>query len=493
MQLAFLNAALETGIENPLDRAIVATGKQRNLVTDGWRKVDEIPYDFQRKRLTIVVDEGQASSRLIITKGAFNEMMSVCTMFAHEGVQATLDVPARAALEARYRDYGLGGQRALVLATRRTPVKEEFTRADERDMVFAGFLIFVDPPKPDAKATLAALAAAGVKVKVITGDNRYVAGHVAELMGLNTVGLLCGENLDALKGDALLPIVERADIFAEIDPQQKERIVKALQKNGHAVAFLGDGVNDAPALHAADVGISVEGAVDVAREAADVILLERDLGVLKQGIEDGRRTFANTMKYICINTGSCFGNMVSMAVATPFLPFLPLTATQVLLTNFLTDLPLMAITTDGVDIERVESPQRLRIHDVQTFMIVFGLLSSVFDLATFFLLSRVFHASAATFQTTWFVVSVLTELLALFVLRTQRPIWKSSPGRWIVWLSVLVAAITIAAPAITPIATMLRMKLAPAGMIAAALAIVVAYAGATEAVKGIFYRRVRRD
>lgn len=489
MRLALANATLETGIKNPLDEAIVATGLAQGLTAPAWRKVDEIPYDFQRKRLTVVVDDRQDDTRLIITKGAFDQMLSVCTAVATKNGEKPLDAQARANLEARYRDYGVGGLRALALATRRAPAKDDFTRDDEGEMTFGGFLIFMDPPKADARDTLTALGSAGVKVKIITGDNRYVAAHVAGAMGLNAAALLRGEDVDAIKGDALLPIVERTDVFAEIDPQQKERIVRALQKNNHAVAFLGDGVNDAPALRAADVGISVDGAVDVAREAADIILLQRDLGILQQGIEDGRRTFANTLKYICITTGSSFGNMVSMALATPFLPFLPLTATQVLLTNFLTDLPLMAVTTDKVDPERVEKPLRWSVRDIQAFMLVFGLLSSAFDLATFFLLRGVFHADAASFQTSWFIVSVLTELVALLVLRTQRPAWKSRPGRWLVWLSAAVTVAILTTPLIAWIATPLGLQLPSIGTIASALVIVVAYGFATEAVKARFFQR----
>ena len=303
MQLGFVNASLETGIKNPLDEAIVAAGQAQKLSAAGSRKVDEIPYDFQRKRLTIVVDDAQTDMRLIITKGAFEEVVDVCGAIERDGVSTPINAAARAALEACYRDYGLSGLRALAVATRRAPVKEDYTREDERDMVFVGFLTFMDPPKADAKKTLAALAAAGVRVKIITGDNRYVAAHCAEAMGIDASAILRGDQIDPIPGDAFLPAVEKCDLFAEVDPQQKERIVKALQRNGHAVAYMGDGINDAPSLHAADVGISVQGAVDVAREAADIILLERDLGVLKQGIEDGRRAFANTLKYICITTG----------------------------------------------------------------------------------------------------------------------------------------------------------------------------------------------
>ncbi len=356
-------------------------------------------------------------------------------------------------------------------------------------MTLVGFLTFLDRAKPDAHEALDALRQSGVTVKVITGDNRYVAANIADAVGLDASAILTGAEIDALKGEALAVVVQRAAIFAEVDPEQKERIVRALQKKGHTVGFLGDGVNDAPALHAADVGISVDGAVDVAREAADMILLKRDLGVLREGIANGRRTTANTLKYICITTGSSFGNMVSMALATPLLPFLPLTATQVLLTNFLSDIPLVAVTTDDVDPETVARPERWRIGDIQSFMLVFGLVSSAFDLVTFILLHRIFHADETTFHTAWFIISVLTEIGALLVLRTRRPAWKSRPGRWIVGLSIAVAALTIAMPLFGALAGDLGLAPLSAPILIASLLIFAGYVAATEAVKALYYKR----
>jgi Mg2+-importing ATPase len=490
MTLAFLNAALETGIENPLDQAIVAAGRARGTNIAPWRKIDEIPYDFERRRLTIVVEsETDPGACLIVTKGAFQETLGVCATIAAGPDERALDDAARDDLARRYRAMGEQGLRALAVAARRSPAKQDFTREDERDLCFHGFLTFADPLKADAKDTIAALNAAGVAVKVITGDNRYVAAHVAAALGIDPDAILCGPEIDAVKGGAFGPVAERTKLFAEVDPRQKERIVQTLRRNGHVVGFIGDGVNDAPALHAADVGISVDSAVDVAREAADVLLLRRDLGVLRLGIESGRRAFANTLKYICITTGSSFGNMVSMALATPLLPFLPLTAAQVLLTNFLTDLPLLAVSTDNVDAESLAAPQRWRVKDIQSFMLVFGLLSSVFDGLTFAVLRFGFHAGAVEFQSTWFVVSVLTELAALLVLRTNQAAWKSRPGRWLVLLSLLVAAIAIAAPFLAPVAALWRLAPPPLPLALASAAIVIAYALATEAAKALRRKR----
>ena len=294
-------------------------------------------------------------------------------------------------------------------------------------MTFRGFLVFYDPPKADAQRTIHDLHRLGIRIKVISGDNRYVTAHLAEAVGLDPKSMLTGAELATLKDEALWHLAPRTDLFVEVDPQQKERIVRALQRTGHSVGYLGDGINDAPALHAADVGISVEEAVDVARESADIILLSRDLDVLRSGVEDGRRTFANTLKYISITTSANFGNMVSMALATPLLPFLPLAAKQILLNNFLSDVPSIAISSDNVDPDRVSRPQRWSIKEIRRFMIVFGLISSVFDLLTFAVLLLVFHANEATFQTSWFMISLLTELAVVLVLRTHRPAFRSCP------------------------------------------------------------------
>ena len=482
LALAYVNATFETGIENPLDQAIKAGCEARNQSVTGWSKLDEIPYDFQRKRLTIVAEK-DGEPPMIISKGAFNEIVSVCTEIETTDGKTPLTEAQRTALSECYRTFGTTGLRALAIATRSCSKQADYTKEDERDMRFVGFLTFVDPVKRDARAAIDAMKAAGVSIKVITGDNRYVATHVASELGLDCDAIATGEAINAAKGGALIPLVERTQLFAEVDPQQKERIVKALQHNGHVVGFIGDGVTDAPSLYAADVGISVDRAVDVAREAADVILLKPDLGVLKRGIESGRRAFANTMKYICITTGSSFGNMVSMALATPFLPFLPLTATQVLLTNFMSDLPLTAVSTDNVDSESVARPLRWSVRDIQSFMLIFGLLSSVFDIITFTVLRGVFHAQAIEFQSSWFVVSVLTEIVALVVLRTARPSWRSLPGRWLMILGGIVAIVVVILPYASVAARPLGLFALPASLLAACVVITLAYAGATEIAK----------
>lgn len=433
-RLAFLNAAFETGIENPLDAAIVAAGTSAGLSTAGLTKIDEIPYDFMRRRLTIVVAEDTAPRHhLFVTKGAFSNVLDICSSVERDGVEVPLDDGARAELEAVFKAKGSEGFRVLAVATRRVTIKADYDRDDERDMTFRGFLVFFDPPKPEAKTTIADLARLGIAIKVISGDNRYVTSHIAQAVGLDSTSMLTGEEIAGMRDEALWNLAPQTDLFVEIDPQQKERIVRALQRTGHSVGYLGDGINDAPALHAADVGISVEEAVDVARESADIILLSRDLDVLRTGVEDGRRTFANTLKYISITTSANFGNMISMALATPLLPFLPLAAKQILLNNFLSDVPSIAISSDNVDPERVIRPQRWNVKEIQKFMIVFGMISSVFDLLTFGFLLYVFHAGQAVFQTTWFMISLLTELAVVLVLRTRKPAFHSRPSRLLLW------------------------------------------------------------
>jgi Mg2+-importing ATPase len=494
-RLAFLNAAFETGIENPLDAAIVAAGESASLTTHGFTKIDEIPYDFLRRRLTIVVaEDGAPTQHLIVTKGAFSNVLDTCSSLERDAVDIPLTNELRAELDAIFKAKGAEGFRVLAVATRRVAAKGPYGRDDEQDMTFRGFLIFFDPPKPEAQRTIHDLAQLGIRIKVISGDNRYVTTYLARAVGLNPKSILTGDDLAKMKDEALWHRATRTDLFVEIDPQQKERIVRALQRAGHSVGYLGDGINDAPALHAADVGISVEEAVDVARESADIILLSRDLDVLRSGVEDGRRTFANTLKYISITTSANFGNMVSMALATPLLPFLPLAAKQILLNNFLSDVPSIAISSDNVDPDRVAHPQRWNIRDIQRFMIVFGLISSVFDLMTFAMLLLVFHADQATFQTSWFVVSLLTELAVVLVLRTHRPAILSKPSHLLLWTTLTVSFATIAIPFLGPLSSAFGFVPLSAPLMSTAIAIVIGYIAATEGAKACFYgRRSKRN
>src|SRR5271157_5519146 len=488
-QFAFLNATFETGIDNPLDAALIAVGKSAGLTTQGYRKIDEIPYDFQSKRLTIVMaDDSDASQHLIVTKGAFENVLAICSSVDRDGVNVPLTADLHERLEAFYQAKGEAGFRVLAVATRKIAAQDRYAHNDEGGLAFAGFLVFFDPPKKDAQKTLRDLANLGIHVKVISGDNRHVTAHLAEVVGLDPKSMLASDQLAKLSDEALWQVAPHTDLFVEVDPQQKERIVRALQRTGHAVGYLGDGINDAPALHTADVGISVDQAVDVARESADIVLLKPDLDVLRHGVEDGRRTFASTLKYINITNSASFGNMISMALGTPLLPFLPMTATQILLENFLSDLPSITISTDNVDAETVKSPERWQIKDVKRFMIVFGLISSVFDLLTFAILLLVFHAHAAVFQTTWFVISLLTELAVVLVLRTRGPAFRSKPSAMLLWSTIAVSVVALAIPYLGSLASAFGFVPLSALQMGAVLVITAGYIAATEGAKAWFYK-----
>ena len=488
---ALLNATLQAGMANPLDEAIAA-GKGAGDDLAAYAKVDEIPYDFIRKRLSVIVRRADEPEDLMICKGAVQTVVAACSLVLGEsGAPVPLEAARAAAIDEKVRAWSGQGYRVLGLAVRRFSRQDAYRREDEAGLAFAGFLLFLDPPKAGIAETLKALAARGIKVKIITGDNRYVAAHLAEIVSLPQRRVLTGTQVSRLTKEALVRRVTQNDIFAEIDPNQKERIIAALRRHGHVVGYLGDGINDAPALHEADVGISVEGAVDVAREAADMILLERDLGVLLRGVDDGRRTFANTMKYISITTSANFGNMVSMAFASLALPFLPLLAPQILLNNFLSDVPSLAIATDNVDADQVRTPRRWDIAFVRRFMVTFGLVSSVFDFITFAFLLLAAGAAAGVFQTGWFVESLITELAIVLVVRTRKAFWRSRPSALLSWLTLVVGLLAVAIPFL-PGADWFGFVPLPLPVLGGLVAITLAYLAASEAVKHWFFVRRRR-
>lgn len=485
---ARLNATLQTGLKNPLDEAIAGAGEGASSAA--FTKVDEIPYDFIRKRLSVVVRTNDAQN-LLITKGAVQNIFETCSFVQTAKGLEPLDETHRAAIDEKFRRWSADGYRVLGLAIRRFESAKTFSRKDEIDLAFAGFLLFLDPPKKGVKETLAELAKRGIAVKVISGDNRYVAAHLAQAVGLHADRIMTGEELSKLTKSALFAGVQHTDLFVEIDPNQKERIVQALRSRGHVVGYLGDGINDAPALHEADIGISVDSAVDVAREAADIILLKQDLGVLVRGVDDGRKTFANTMKYISITTSANFGNMISMAVASMFLPFLPLLAKQILLNNFLSDLPSLAIASDNVDPDQLRRPRHWDIRFVRRFMISFGLVSSLFDFATFAFLLFFAHATEAAFQTAWFVESLLTELAIVLIVRTHRAFWASRPSPLLAWLTLAVGIIAIMIPYL-PFAAWFGFVPLPLPVLAGLVAITALYLLASEATKRWFFGQESR-
>ena len=483
-QLARLNAKLQTGFTNPIDDAIVAATSG----PDG-RRLAELPYDFQRRRLSVLAAGGgkEGDPNLMITKGGLEDVLAVCSTARDSAGKVGEIAPVLAAVRAHFSDLSDQGFRVLGVATRELPGRDSLTPADEAGMTFEGFLTFVDPPKPDAAKTIADLAASGVSVRMITGDNPLVAAHIGGLVGLEAADVLTGDRIDALSDRELADQAAHTMIFAEIDPTQKERIIRALRAGGSSVGYMGDGINDGPALHAADVGISVDTGVDVAKESAAIVLLDKDLGVLLKGVRQGRRTFANTMKYVRTTTSANFGNMLSMAGASALLPFLPLLPDQILLLNFLTDLPETTISTDDVDPEELQRPHSWDISNIRSFMIVFGLVSSAFDFATFAVLRLGFGADASLFRSGWFLESAATELLVLFVLRTKRPFWRSRPSRLLVWSSLGILAVTLLI-LYTGLGSILGLEPLSPAILGALAAVTLGYCVATELAKRVFYR-----
>ncbi|MGE5833274.1 MAG: magnesium-translocating P-type ATPase [Acidobacteriota bacterium] len=481
LDLGACNAVLETGIASPLDDAIV---QACHPDLERLRKVGEIPFDFVRKRVTVVVED--AAGARLITKGAFHNVLDVCTHLADGTSLTEID---RADFERRYQEFTSRGIRVLAVATKPVERRSPYDRADEWDMTFRGFLTFLDRPKEGVSEAIAGLAALGVSIKLITGDSRLVAQHVAALVGLRADRVLTGEQLDELHDEALWRAAGETDLFAEVDPNQKERIILSLKKTGHVVGFLGDGVNDAPAMHAADTSLSVEQAVDVAREAADFVLLERGLDVIRRGVEEGRRTFANTLKYVLMTTSANLGNMVSMAAASLFLPFLPLTAGQILLNNFLSDVPAVGIAGDRVDPELVDRPRRWDMKFIGRYMVEFGASSSVFDFLTFAALLIVFRTAPEVFRTGWFVESLVTELAVALVVRTRRPCFRSRPGALLLASTLILIPIAFAIPYL-PFAGVFGFVPLPGALLAALVMITLLYVGATELQKRWFYRGV---
>ncbi len=484
LTLAGMNASLETGLANPLDEAIRA--RCAPLAAD-LHKLGEVPFDFIRKRTSVIVRTPDGVT--LVTKGAVRTVLDACATLTSG---QPLDAATRADLDARHEAWSAQGIRVLAVATRALPDAVSYSRDDERELVLEGFLTFLDEPKPSAAGAIASLRELGVAVKLITGDARAVAFHTARAVGLGPMSgelrMLTGDALDHLSDPALWREAERTDIFAEVDPNQKERIILALKKMGHVVGFLGDGVNDAPAMHASDTSLSVDGAADVAREAADFVLLEPDLAVIRAGIEEGRRTFANTLKYVLTTTSANLGNMLSMALASIlFLPFLPLTAGQILLNNFLSDVPAFGLANDRVDPELVAAPRRWDMRFIGRFMVEFGVVSSLFDLLTFGILLGVFEADLATFRTGWFVESLLTELVIALVVRTRRPFYASKPGRFLLWSTVALALVTLIIP-ILPFAGVLGFVPLPPALVATLIGITCLYVAATEGTKRWFYR-----
>jgi Mg2+-importing ATPase len=482
LQYAWLNAVMQQGFHNPIDEAICTANAG---TVNNYSLLTEIPYDFIRKRLTVQVENDTCN--MAVTKGAVQGILTLCDQVeTGEGKLANIR-EMETILNEQYSRLSEAGFRTLGVAYKPVDGTHIITKDDERGMIFLGFITLFDPPKEGIYETIRKLDTLGVRLKMITGDNELVAKSLALRIGIGQPKVLTGASIQRMSNSALGHHAPLTDIFAEVEPNQKERIIMVLKRAGHVVGFMGDGINDAPALHAADVGISVNTAVDVAKEAADIVLLSRDLNVLLEGVLEGRKTFANTIKYIFMATSANFGNMFSMAGASLFLPFLPLLPKQVLLTNLLTDFPEMAIATDRVDDINIQTPQRWDMQFIRRFMITFGLLSSVYDYLTFGVLLLIIHANEKTFQTSWFTESVISAILIVLIVRTRLPFFKSLPGKYLAIATIIILVVILTLP-LTPIAAWFGFVQLSFTFYGWMLLIIFCYMFSAELAKYWFYR-----
>ncbi|MGC8961310.1 MAG: HAD-IC family P-type ATPase, partial [Candidatus Bathyarchaeia archaeon] len=482
---SFLNSYYQTGLKSPLDEAILG---YKDIYVGDYQKIDEVPFDFVRRRVSIVVEhEGE---RLLIAKGAPEEIIRICSHCELKGRFLDLTDELHRQIEQKYYDLSSEGFRVLAVSYKK--LREEkpvYSVNDESEMVFLGFVAFLDPPKETARESIKLLGEAGVELKILTGDNELVTRKVCEHLGFEVKGIILGSEIAQMHNDALSRVVEEANVFARVTPAQKDRIINALKDNGHVVGFLGDGINDAPSMKTADIGISVDNAVDVARESADIILLQNDLRILKEGVLEGRKTFGNTLKYIMMGVSSNFGNMFSVAGASLFLPFLPMLPIQILLNNLLYDLSQTTITTDDVEPEYVEKPKRLDVSFVRNFMLFLGPVSSVFDFITFFIMLLLFHASEPLFQTAWFIESLSTQTLIIFAVRTRRtPFYKSRPSKPLLLSSLGIVGFALILP-FTTLGELFHFVKPPFTFYPVLAGLIGAYLALTEIVKKWFYKR----
>lgn len=486
LELAYFNSFFETGLRSPLDDAIL---EHTEIDVSGWRKIDEVPFDFERRRVSVLLDNG--TNRLLVVKGAPEDILRLSVSYGLNG-EAGLRPLNEAALKritGQFEGLSKEGFRVLGIASRQVGMDHPHAVVgDETELVFAGFAAFLDPPKESTKAALAELAADGIAVKIITGDNELVTQHVFAQLGLPVVGVLTGAQIQQMDDPALAARVEQVNLFCRVAPTQKNRVILALKQRGHVVGYLGDGINDAPSLHSADVGISVDSAVDVAKAAADMILLERDLVVLHAGVQEGRRTFGNIMKYIMMGTSSNFGNMFSMAGASLVLPFLPMLPVQILLNNLLYDVSELPIPLDRVDDDYLSHPRHWDMNFIRNFMLIIGPVSSIFDFLTFYIMLTVFHAGERLFHTGWFIESMATQVLVIFIIRTRRNPFRSYPNPWLIACSLAVVAVAVLLP-FTPAGVHLGFVAPPAFFFLILAAMLLFYLLAVEGMKQWFFRR----
>jgi Mg2+-importing ATPase len=483
--LAYWNAFFQTGYTNPVDEALVSLQPPSSPKPE---KFGEIPYDFIRKRLSIAIAlEGE---KMLITKGAYTQISEICTGIKTEDGKVEDIKLWKRRLDQTFESFGKNGLRAIAICFKHLN-DGQINREDEKDMIFAGFVLLQDPIKEGIIEAIQELKDLKVALKIISGDNKNVAKSIGRQIGIASPKVLTGRELAHISPEALLQKVKEVDIFAEIEPQQKERIIRAL-KSQHTVAYMGDGINDVSAINAADTGISVDNAVDVTKEAADIVLIEKDLSVLAYGIREGRKTFANTLKYIYISTGCTFGNMFSVAFVSMVLPFLPMLPKQILLTNVISDVPYLSITSDNVDDSQIQTPGKWDISVIRKYMVIFGIHSSFFDGLTFLVLWFVLKADQATFHTGWFIESIMSELLILFIIRTHKKFYQSRPGKYLLIFALLSFAFTLALPYL-PMASSLGLVPLDSLTLGLMLSIVALYILTGDFLKVWFFKKLVKN
>ena len=493
LQYAYLNSHFQSGLKNLLDIAVLQHVEMHGIlgIDKGFAKIDEIPFDFSRRRLSVVVAHGP-DKHILICKGAVEEIFAVCSRYEIDGTTGRLDESHFATAKEETIALNSDGFRVVAVAYKELDASQTvYSAADERDLILLGYIAFLDPPKESAAAAIAALAGKGVRVKILTGDNEVITRKVCHEVKLDPGETLLGAWIDAMTEDELADAAERTTVFAKLTPSQKERIVQALHRKGYVIGFLGDGINDSPALKAADVGISVDTAVDIAKESADIILLEKSLMVLQEGVTEGRKIFANITKYIKMGASSNFGNMFSVLGASIFLPFLPMAPIQVLTNNLLYDFSQTAIPTDNVDEEYIASPRRWDIDNIFKFMIFIGPISSIFDYATYGMMLFVFDSwtNPSLFQTGWFVESLLTQTLIIHIIRTTKiPFVESRASPALITTTIIIALVGIALP-FTVAGTALGFTPLPALYWPLVATMLLSYSVLTHLVKVWFVRR----
>ncbi len=489
LRFAYLNSYYQTGLKNLLDRAIL---KHEKLLVRQYRKVDEVPFDFSRRIMSVVVE--MDGTHRLICKGAPEEVFKRCSGYELDGELMEMDPLILSDLKEEYENLSSDGFRVLAIAYKDIPQKKEaYSKDDEKELILTGYVAFLDPPKPSARRAIIALRKLGVDFKVLTGDNEMVTKKICSEVGLNVQGLVTGDQIDKADDPQLQELVKSTNVFARLSPLQKERIITALHRNRHIVGYLGDGINDAPALKASDVGISVNNAVDIAKESADIILLKKSLMVLEDGVIEGRKTFGNIVKYIKMGSSSNFGNMLSMTGGSLFLPFLPMLPIQILLNNFLYDLSQVAIPTDEVDREYLRQPRPWRVDYIKKFMLIIGPISSVYDFLTYGVMLFIFHADAALFHTGWFIESLCTQTLVIYVIRTGKvPFLESRPSGFLVLTSLVIISVGMLIP-FTPLAGPFGFTAPPPAYFAVLLFIVLTYLLLVQGVKVWFIKKFGQD